>query len=91
MSNEPAQPQPQRIATDWKALAAGALALILGVGLVIALSTLGSRAPEGATTTDEGLTVIEVEHTLRDGRTITCLSSTQGRSGGLSCDWSNPR
>lgn len=32
--------------------------------------------------------VVEIQKTLSDGRTITCLQmSTYQRGGGISCDW----
>uniref|UniRef100_A0AAU7J7X7 Uncharacterized protein n=1 Tax=Microbacterium phage Merry TaxID=3144827 RepID=A0AAU7J7X7_9VIRU len=31
----------------------------------------------------------EYQHTLFDGRTVTCLAWQAGYAGGLSCDWAN--
>lgn len=55
---------------------------------LIAVGTLSGCGSDTDTDTDTGREVVEIQKTLSDGRTITCLQMrTYQYGGGLSCDW----
>lgn len=66
--------------------------VVVAATLLVGCADGGSStttAPKEPANNRSGATISQTYVELEDGRTVLCLTSKEGYSGGISCDWDN--
>ena len=58
---------------------------------IIGLALTGCASGAANVETGEPTTLYERHIVLKDGREVTCIVHSNGRQGGVSCDWDKAR